>query len=171
MIYKRKRIVPANFIIDLDGVFTDGKFYYSEKGKIFKVFGPDDHDAIKILKNYLYIHVITADARGFNISEKRVKDDMNLTIDLVGAKERLSWLTSRFDLSSTIFMGDGIYDPLVFEKVFYSIAPKNSLKQTKKCANFVTKNNGGERAVAEACIHILNKFFSLEFRDMLNYDL
>ena len=53
MIFKRKKITPINFLIYLDGVFTDGKFHYSEKGKIFKVFGADDHEAINILKNYI----------------------------------------------------------------------------------------------------------------------
>ena len=82
MKYKRKRIIPINFILDLDGVFTDGKFHYSEKGKILKVFGADDNDAIKILKKYLYIHVITADVRGLEISKKRIGDDMNLPLNL-----------------------------------------------------------------------------------------
>jgi 3-deoxy-D-manno-octulosonate 8-phosphate phosphatase (KDO 8-P phosphatase) len=59
-------------------------------------------------------------------------------------------------------MGDGVFDYLVFQEVFYSIAPANALKSTKDNANFVTKNSGGDRAVAEACIHILNKFFNFQ---------
>ena len=38
-------------------------------------------------------------------------------------------------------------------------APKNSDKSAKKIANFVTQRSGGDRAVAEACLHILKKFF------------
>ena len=171
MIYKRKKISPINFLIDLDGVFTDGKFHYSEKGKIFKVFGADDHEEINILKNYMYIHVITADVRGFEISRKRINEDMNLPLDLVGSKERLSWLADRFDLNSTIYMGDGIYDSLIFANVMYSIAPRNALIFTKKYADYVTESNGSERAVAEACLHILAKFFSLKYRDILEIGL
>ena len=29
----------------------------------------------------------------------------------------------------------------------------------KKYADYVTKRNGGDRAVAEACLHILERFF------------
>ena len=29
----------------------------------------------------------------------------------------------------------------------------------KKYANYVTKRSGGDRAVAEACLHVLKKFF------------
>ena len=56
-------------------------------------------------------------------------------------------------------MGDGIFDHFVFQKIGYSIAPGNANSLAKKYANFVTTCNGGDRAVAEACLHILEKFF------------
>jgi 3-deoxy-D-manno-octulosonate 8-phosphate phosphatase (KDO 8-P phosphatase) len=56
-------------------------------------------------------------------------------------------------------MGDGIFDKYVFESVGYSIATANSDFSAKKAASFVTKRGGGERAVSEACLHILEKFF------------
>ena len=34
-----------NFILDVDGVFTDGKFHYTENGKVMKIFGDADNDA------------------------------------------------------------------------------------------------------------------------------
>ena len=45
----------TNLIIDVDGVMTDGKFYYTNDGKVMKAFGADDHDALSILKNYMNI--------------------------------------------------------------------------------------------------------------------
>ena len=45
------------------------------------------------------------------------------------------------------------------KKVSYSICPANANEETKKFANFITKRGGGDRAVSEACIHIMNKFF------------
>ena len=38
-----------NFVIDVDGVMTDGQFYYTAEGKVMKVFGPNDHDALLLL--------------------------------------------------------------------------------------------------------------------------
>ena len=55
-------------------------------------------------------------------------------------------------------MGDGIFDHYVFEKVGYSIAPANADKNARESANYVTERLGGDRAVAEACLHILEKF-------------
>ena len=162
MVRKLEKIVPLNFVLDLDGVLTDGKFYYSQDGKHMKVFGADDHDCINILKNFMKIHVVTADSKGYEISKRRINVDMALDIDLVSATDRVEWLAKRFDLEKTIYMGDGVFDYLVFQEVFYSIAPANALRSTKDKASFVTKNSGGDRAVAEACIHILHKFFHIQ---------
>jgi 3-deoxy-D-manno-octulosonate 8-phosphate phosphatase (KDO 8-P phosphatase) len=158
--FKRKTMVsPTSFILDLDGVFTDGKFYYTSEGKYMKAFGADDHDCLLILSRLLEIQVVTADSKGFEISKKRIQHDMGFKIDLVSAVERPLWIKERFNANSAIYMGDGILDHLVFRDVFFSIAPANALEFTKSKADFVTKNTGGNRAVAEASLHILNKFF------------
>lgn len=158
-----------NFIIDADGVFTDGKFYYSADGKILKKYGPEDADALSLLRNRLHVHVITGDKRGFPITKKRINDDMHLPLDLVSTFDRISWIKKHFVLTETIYMGDGIYDPLVFKEVGYSIAPANAFPQTKKYASYVTHAKGSEGAVAEAILHILEKFFDTPF-DVFSLD-
>ena len=45
------------------------------------------------------------------------------------------------------------------KKVGYSISPFNGNDLTKKSSKYITKRSGGDRAVAEACIHLMNKFF------------
>jgi 3-deoxy-D-manno-octulosonate 8-phosphate phosphatase (KDO 8-P phosphatase) len=156
-----------NFILDVDGVFTDGKFHYSENGKIYKVFGDADNDALSLIKNQIHVEMITGDKRGFPISKKRINDDMGYPISLVSTYERIDWIKERFNPQETIYMGDGIYDPIVFDTVAYSIAPQNAFYNTKKYANFVTSSKGGEGAVAEAVIHIIENLFKQKF-DILN---
>ena len=56
-------------------------------------------------------------------------------------------------------MGDGIFDHYVMRQIGYAIAPANADMLAKKHANYVTERSGGDRAVAEACLHILEKFF------------
>ena len=154
-----KAWIPKNFILDVDGVFTDGKIYFSEKGKIFKVFGPDDHDALNLIKNEVQITVLTADQSGFGITQRRIEGEMGLDLHLIGAKERAEWVANRFDPITCVYMGDGIFDPLVFRIVRYSIAPKNASRKTQHEASFVTKSKGSEGAVAEASLHLLHRFF------------
>ena len=161
-IKKELRIKPKYFILDVDGVFTDGKFYYTEEGKVMKKYGPDDSDGLSLLRDKIHLHAISGDKRGFGITKKRITD-MKLPIDLVSTFDRVAWIKENFNPEETIYMGDGIYDPLVFKAVAYGIAPANSFYKTKEDANFVTNAKGSEGAVAEACIHILEKFFGEKF--------
>jgi len=147
------------FILDVDGVITDGKYYYTSKGKIMKIFGSDDHDALSLLKPYLDIHFVTGDHRGFDISKARVMEDMKFPLDLVSTIKRIDWIKKKWSPKEVIYMGDGIFDHYVFEKVGYSISPANGDEYSKNRANYITQRCGGDRAVAEACLHILKKFF------------
>jgi 3-deoxy-D-manno-octulosonate 8-phosphate phosphatase (KDO 8-P phosphatase) len=159
-----------NFILDVDGVFTDGKFHYSVDGKVFKVFGDADNDALSIIRDRLHIEMVSGDKRGFPITKKRIHDDMGYPVTLVSTFQRIEWIKERFDPKETIYMGDGIYDPLVFTCVGYSIAPANAFYNTKKFANFITTSNGGSGAVAEAVIHIIENLFNERF-NVLNLTL
>jgi len=156
-----------NFILDVDGVFTDGKFHYSERGKVMKIFGDADNDALSLIKDKMHIEMVTGDKRGFPISRKRIQEDMGYPINLVSTFQRLDWISERFNLEETIYMGDGIYDPIVFNSVGFSIAPANAFVNTKKYASHVTESKGGEGAVAEAVIYIYENILKLNF-DILN---
>lgn len=162
MRFRFNKILPNALILDLDGVLTDGVFVYGSQGKLFKHFSVDDHDGIRLVQKFVTVHVITADLLGFEIAKRRVEVDMKLPLSHVPAHNRFEWIEKHFDTSRTIYMGDGIFDNEVFKKVFYSIAPANALSSTRKAADFITKSRGGDRAVAEACLHIAKKFFSVK---------
>lgn len=149
-----------HFVLDVDGVFTTGQFLYTLDGKFAKIFGPHDNDGIKIISDFLDICAISADKRGWPITKKRIAEDMGIRLELVSEAERLSWLKTNFDLSYCAYMGDGIYDAKIFDHVAYSIAPANAFYTAKEKADFVTRCRSGEGAVAEACLHILEKFFN-----------
>lgn len=162
MWFKANVTKPSHLILDLDGVLTDGKFIYSKSGKTYKAFSVDDHDGIKLVQNFLDVHVISADSRGFEISKRRVVKDMNLSLTLVSIEDRLDWIRRNFGLDNAIYMGDGIFDKAIFQEVYYAIAPSSALKEVRRAADFVTTAKGGERSVAEACLHIAKKFFGLK---------
>lgn len=156
---KNSNNVPKVFLLDVDGVMTTGQFGYTAEGKTMKIFGPDDNDALSLLKNLIEIRFITGDKNGVEITKRRIVDDMKYPLDTVSVLKRIEWISERYDPKDVIYMGDGIFDHFVFQKIGYSISPGNANSIAKKYADFVTKRNGGDRAVAEACLHILNKFF------------
>ena len=147
------------FIVDVDGVLTTGHFVYSSEGKQYKIFGPDDADALNILKNYMSILCISADHRGFPISKRRIVEDMGLQLELVDGFNRINCITERFDPQKVVYMGDGFLDHLVMRRVAYSLAPSSASEMARQSASHVTKCSGGNRAVAEACFHLMDEFF------------
>lgn len=146
-------------IFDVDGVLTDGKFTYTIDGKISKRFGPDDSDALSLIEKYINIQFVSGDHRGFEISKARIVKDMGRALELVSTTKRIEWIKGRWDPKEVIYMGDGIFDSFVFDRVGYSIAPQNADSNLKNKANYVTERAGGDRAVAEACLHVLEEFF------------
>ena len=84
---------------------------------------------------------------------------MGFKLDLVSTIKRIDWIRKNYNPQNVIYMGDGIFDYIVMRDVGYAIAPDNADPLAKKYANFVTKRSGAKRAVAEASIHILDKFF------------
>ena len=159
MAKKKDAMKPKVLVLDVDGVMTTGQFFYTEDGKTMKVFGPDDNDALSLLKPHLAIVFVTGDKKGFSISRKRIVDDMKYSLELVSTIRRVEWISERYRLDEVIYMGDGIFDHYVFEKVGYSIATSNADENAKKYADYTTKRSGGDRAVAEACLQILKIFF------------
>ncbi len=155
----KQEMQPKCLILDVDGVMTTGHFLYSAEGKIMKIFGADDNDGLSLLKTSLEIRFVTGDKRGLPISQKRIVDDMKFPLDVVSTIRRIDWIKQRYDPKSVIYIGDGIFDHYVMKEVGYSIAPANADPLAKQYANFVTQRSGGDRAVAEACLHIMEKFF------------
>ena len=158
------------FILDVDGVMTNGQSLYSEAGKLMKIFGPDDNDGLRLLNPYLKIRFVTGDRKGLPITTKRIKEDMKFDLDLVSTIKRIEWIKEHYNPKEVIYMGDGIFDHYVMKEVGYSIAPANSDKIAKAHANYVTERSGGDRAVAEACLHIMQKFFTAYEPDHLPSD-
>lgn len=154
-----KSDTPSAVVFDVDGVLTSGSFLYSIEGKVLKEFGPDDSDALGLLASLTEIRFVTGDRKGFDITRRRISEDMGFALDLVSTHSRASWLQSRYDLSRIVYVGDGIFDHLVMQKVGYAIGIAGALPHVAQSADWVTTRTGGNRAVAEAVLHLIGKFW------------
>jgi len=113
-----------------------------------------------LLKSFIEIRFVTGDKKGAAISKKRIVEDMGYPLDIVSTIHRIEWIKKQYDANEVIYMGDGIFDHYVMQQVGYAIAPANADSMAKQHAHYVTQRSGGDRAVAEACLHILEKFFT-----------
>lgn len=137
-----------NIIFDVDGVLTDGTFFYSVDGKVLKRFGSHDAQAIKICKAYFKMQLISADKKGFEISKLRA-EHLGLKITLVEEESRSAWIANNFIREETVLVVDSFTDIPSLINVVRSFAPKNAHPELLKRVSNVLNANGGSGAVAE----------------------
>lgn len=145
------------FCLDVDGVMTDGSFFYSKSGKVLKKFGAEDSDALRLLERFIEIRFVTSDKRGYKISRRRIEKDLGFPLLLVPAFERTAWISANFDLEKLAYMGDGFLDTGALRNAAIGIAPANASPKAKAAASVVTKASGGGGAVAEACFYLAER--------------
>lgn len=151
-------------VFDVDGVFTDGGFYYSAEGKVFKRFGAHDSDGIKLLRKLgIKIFAISADRRGFDITKKRMAD-LKIPLTYVSEENRYQYIKNNFNSKSTGFVGDGMHDAAVLSYVEFGLAPANACFLAKQSAQFVTESKGGSGAVFEAALEIARRYYPDELQ-------
>ncbi len=85
---------------------------------------------------------------------------MKQELVLVAESERLDYLETRFGLNNIIYMGDGYHDAAILKQCRYGIAPVSGRVEARFAADFVTPSPAGDGAVLDACLHIIEKFFS-----------
>ncbi len=142
-------------VTDIDGVLTNGKHIYGKNGKMYKQFGSNDSDAMRILISEGYvddIQFITSDKIGFEISHKRVAD-IGFELEFVKPEDRpghIRDLTRTVD--NVILIDDGLFavdlaiesrnNPL--ESNLRVWCPQNAVPQLKNSAHKILPTNGGD---------------------------
>jgi YrbI family 3-deoxy-D-manno-octulosonate 8-phosphate phosphatase len=147
-------------VVDIDGVLTDGSIFWTESGrKFFKMFGPDDHDAIKRARFHdIDVLFTSSDRPGFEISRARV-EYMGGELVYSDSVERAYVMRDEcgVDLSRALYIGDGYYDDVAMEKFGVSACPSDAWPGTMRAADIVSSRPGGRRAVAEILHYVVSK--------------
>lgn len=146
-------------ILDVDGVLTDGKVYYSDKGEELKAFNTQDGFGIKgLITNGMKFAIITG--RSSPIVDKRAQE---LGIQYVYQGALYSKLDAYKDCIAKVgikdeevaYMGDDLNDLPPIKVVGLSAAPSNAVDEVLESVDLVTKRAGGYGAVREFCDFIL----------------
>ena len=131
MIEKINKIAPNIKLVasDIDGVWTDAKMYYTNKGEYIKSFSTYDGMAVQLLRE-IGIPTIILTSENSEIVLRRAE---KLKIDKVYINEkeklnRMHEICKELDisLSQVAYIGDDINDLPLLEEVGLSAMPPNS---------------------------------------------
>lgn len=157
----RQRVSAARVKLigfDIDGVFTDGRFYLADNGVESKAFFTQDGFGIRrILDAGFEIAVISgrqSKAVDRRMAELGVKHVFQGCRDKVHAFEALAEELG-IDMLETAFVGDDSPDLPLLQRVGFPIAVANAVEEVKAGCSYTTAARGGAGAVREVCELIL----------------
>ncbi|MDE0753261.1 MAG: HAD-IIIA family hydrolase [Woeseiaceae bacterium] len=143
---------------DVDGVFTDGRFYLSDDGVETKAFNTQDGFGIRSLLD-AGIQVAVISGRSSAAVDKRM-EELGVTHVFQDSKDKVAAFKSvvaslGIDASQTAFVGDDVPDLPLLQHAAFSIAVANATTRVKDQCDWVTTAAGGAGAVREACEYVL----------------
>ena len=153
-------------ILDVDGVLTDGRLYFSAAGEELKTFHTLDGQGIKMLqKSGIEVAIITG--RSSIAVEKRALD-LGIKMLYQGREDKLVALNEilghqAYTIDQVAYVGDDLPDLGPIRNVGLSFSVPNGHPEVKTSALAVTTANGGFGAVREISDFILqaqNKYDS-----------
>jgi 3-deoxy-D-manno-octulosonate 8-phosphate phosphatase (KDO 8-P phosphatase) len=138
--------------LDVDGVLTDGGFWWGPNGEEFKQFHFADVMGISLgQKAGLQFTLISGEASPLvdRFAQKMGIEDVHK-----GCKDKASALRAfadkqGVDLQSICFMGDDVNDLLAMQLAGMSAAPANAHKTVLQQVDLITERSGGHGAVRE----------------------
>lgn len=156
------RILPADLGLigfDVDGVFTDGRFYLSDEGVESKAFNTQDGYGIRqLLDAGITIAVISG--RQSQAVTRRMAE-LGVQHVIQGCKDKVAAFDQLIDqlgitTSQAAFAGDDLPDLPLLRHAGFSIAVANAMPAVKAECDMVTTASGGAGAVREICEFVLS---------------
>jgi 3-deoxy-D-manno-octulosonate 8-phosphate phosphatase (KDO 8-P phosphatase) len=146
--------------LDVDGVLTDGSFYWGINGEELKKFSFSDVMGVSLGRKAGLIFALISGED--NILIDRFAQKMGIADIYKGCKDKASALHSfaekhNLDFSKICFMGDDVNDLGALELAGLSAAPANAHESVKRIVKLITTKSGGNGAVRELIDLILAK--------------
>lgn len=144
--------------LDVDGVLTDGGFWWGPKGQEWKRFSFADIMGLSLARKAgMQIAFITGEDSPM---VDRLASKMGVTEVYRNCKDKAQALKSlaarcRLNLEEICFMGDDVNDLPALEIAGLAAAPANARPAVIQRCHFVTQASGGNGAVRELIDYVL----------------
>lgn len=152
-------------ILDVDGVFTDGKVAYGKEGELSKTFDIRDGMGLEIIREHgVKVMVITSEDSVL-VGERMKK--LKIDDTFLGVKDKFSFLEHLFrergiTRKSMAYIGDDRNDLANILSAGWGMCPANATKVVLYHADLVLRHESANGAIREATEFILtyNKRFN-----------
>jgi 3-deoxy-D-manno-octulosonate 8-phosphate phosphatase (KDO 8-P phosphatase) len=155
-----ERVQVQAMILDVDGVLTDGRLYFSASGEALKVFHVHDGTAIKDWRQ-AGRRVALLSGRPCPIVEVRARE-LGVEEVVLGAEDKLQAFRGLLqawgmDGGAACYVGDDHPDLAPMAECGFPVAVANAVDAVKRRARYVTRTPGGHGAVREVVDYLLNR--------------
>jgi 3-deoxy-D-manno-octulosonate 8-phosphate phosphatase (KDO 8-P phosphatase) len=139
---------------DIDGVFTDGRFYLSDDGVETKAFHTQDGYGVRrLLDAGMAVGAISG--RHSTAVEKRMAE-LGVQHVILGCKDKVAAMDElaaalSIPVTACAYVGDDLPDLPLLEHVGFSVAVANAVPALREYCDYVTTKPGGFGAVREIC--------------------
>jgi 3-deoxy-D-manno-octulosonate 8-phosphate phosphatase (KDO 8-P phosphatase) len=144
---------------DVDGVFTDGRFYLSDNGIESKAFNTQDGFGIRqLIRAGIAVAVISGRKSG---AVERRMTELGVPHIVQGCDDKVAALDSiarELDITADecAYVGDDIPDLPLLSHVGISFAVANAVERLRDECDYTTSASGGFGAVREVCELVLS---------------
>jgi 3-deoxy-D-manno-octulosonate 8-phosphate phosphatase (KDO 8-P phosphatase) len=140
------------FLLDVDGVLTDGRIWYGPDGEALKAFDVKDGHGMVLVRDHLELGVISG--RPGTASVKRL-EELRVKHLVFGERDKLAGYAQLAHLGvpdeEVAYMGDDVNDLPLLRKVGLSACPADARPEVREAVHFVARSPGGRGAVREVC--------------------
>ena len=164
--YKELLKKIGTFILDVDGVLTNGKILVTSKGKMLREMNTKDGFIIKYALDEGFKIFIISGGTNKGVRERLKdlgveeiflgKDSKNSTYEMLIKKHNLNE-------NEILYMGDDVPDIPVMKKVGVPCCPNDAVPDVKQISIYISKKNGGQgcvRDIIEQTLRVQNKWIS-----------
>lgn len=136
-------------LLDVDGVLTDGRLYYTAEGEAMKAFDVKDGHGIVLLRDHLELGVISGRP---GLARKRL-EELRFKHFVFSQRDKLEGYAALAHLGipdeEVAYMGDDVNDLGLLRKVGLSACPADAHPSVRATVHLVTQAPGGRGAVRE----------------------
>lgn len=140
-------------LMDCDGVLTDGRLYFSERGEELKVFHVRDGQGLVMWHRAGFSSGIITGRGAESIIKKR-SEELGVRYLRVNSVDKIRDFgeiiaEAGITAAETAFIGDDVGDLPLLGRVGFSVGVADAVAEVRGKVSYVTKANGGCGAVRE----------------------